>query len=45
MLGRTAWLGGVRREQFVIPVPLDDKKPDADAPTDEDDDRGEPPPM
>jgi hypothetical protein len=35
----------MRREQFTITVPLDDKKVDPDAPTDEDEDRGEPPPM
>lgn len=45
VLGRTAWLGGMRREQFMITVPLDDKKVDGAAPEDDDDDRGEPPPM
>lgn len=45
VLGRTAWLGGMRREQFVITVPLDEKKVDAGAPDEEEGDRGEPPPM
>ena len=44
VLGRTAWLGGMRREQFVITVPLEDKKQEA-GPDDEDQDRGEPPPL
>lgn len=44
VLGRTSWLGGQRREEFVITVPLEEKKAAAD--TGEDDgDRGEPPPM
>jgi type VI secretion system protein ImpH len=44
ILGRTAWLGGMRKEQFVITVPLEDKKEEV-GPDDEDDDRGEPPPL
>jgi type VI secretion system protein ImpH len=44
-LKRTAWLGGSAGQQFVISVPLDDKKPVADAAgaEEDDDDRGEPP--
>src|SRR6185503_42298 len=45
VLGRTAWLGGMRREQFVITVPLEDKKTDGPAPDEDPEDRGEPPPM
>lgn len=44
VLGRTAWLGKMRREQFVLTVPLDDKKAEV-GPDDDDTDRGEPPPL
>ena len=44
VLGRTAWLGGMRREQFVITVPLEEKKQEPGA-DDDDQDRGEPPPL
>jgi type VI secretion system protein ImpH len=43
MLKRTAWLGGSAGERFVITVPLEEPK-DA-AVQDDDDDRGEPPPL
>ena len=43
-LKRTAWLGGSGGEQFVITVPLEEPKTGAAANEDEDD-RGEPPPM
>ncbi len=45
-LKRTAWLGGSGGQQFVISVPLDDKKiptPGGTHPDDDDEDRGEPP--
>jgi type VI secretion system protein ImpH len=43
-LKRTAWLGGSAGQQFVISVPLDDKKPvNPTEPEDEDEDRAEPP--
>lgn len=45
VLGRTAWLGGMRREQFVITVPLDDKKVDGAVSDEDAEDRGEPPPL
>jgi len=41
-LKRTAWLGGSGAQAFSITVPLEDANP---APIDEDDDRGEPPPL
>ncbi len=43
-LKRTAWLGGSGGEEFVITVPLEEKPPYG-ADVDDDDDRGEPPPM
>lgn len=43
-LKRTAWLGGSAGEQFVITVPLEDKPPPAPGDEDEED-RGEPPPI
>lgn len=42
-LKRTAWLGGSGGEQFVITVPLEEQQP-GDG-TEDDEDRGEPPPM
>ena len=43
-LKRTAWLGGSAGEQFVITVPLEDKPP-PNPEEENDEDRGEPPPM
>src|SRR5262249_54092518 len=43
-LKRTAWLGGSAGEQFVITVPLEEPKTTAEEDED-DEDRGEPPPM
>ncbi len=42
-LARTAWLGGTGDQSFQITVPLDDR--DFDEMSDEDEDRGEPPPL
>ena len=43
-LKRTAWLGGSAGEQFVITVPLEDKPP-PNPEEENDEDRGEPPPI
>lgn len=43
-LARTAWLGGSSAQTFSITVPLDDEDPDAFE-GDDDEDRGEPPPL
>ncbi len=43
-LKRTAWLGGSSGQQFVISVPLEDR-PQLATDEDDDEDRGEPPPM
>ena len=43
-IGRTAWLGGTGGGEFVITVPLAEKKPIVEGEED-DEDRGEPPPM
>ena len=42
-LARTAWLGGSGAQTFTITVPLDEEKIDETA--EDDDDRGEPPPL
>ena len=42
-LKRTAWLGGSGAQSFSITVPLEDRDPDDFS--DEDEDRGEPPPL
>jgi type VI secretion system protein ImpH len=43
-LSRTAWLGGTGDQSFSITVPLEDRRDDA-SDEEEDEDRGEPPPM
>lgn len=43
-LKRTAWLGGSAGQPFVLTVPLEEPKTGPEA-EEEDDDRGEPPPM
>jgi type VI secretion system protein ImpH len=42
-LARTSWLGGSGEQRFSITVPLEDHDPDALG--EDDDDRGEPPPL
>lgn len=44
-LKRTAWLGGSAGQPFVLTVPLEEPKTDAQAEAEDDDDRGEPPPV